>query len=96
MLGVVAQNSQITVREIAAHLGITERTVMRIIADLESAGYLHKSREARANTYEVHHDQPLRRAQHEEIEVGELLRLLASEGEDVGPDESAGAPDPDE
>jgi DNA-binding IclR family transcriptional regulator len=66
------------VRAIASQLGITERTVLRILSDLAAEGYLQKYREARTNSYEVNHDQPLLGAQDKTIAVGELLKVLAS------------------
>ena len=59
VLLLIAQRRQITAREIAARLGITERPVRRIIADLAAAGYLRKQRLGRVNEYEVSLDLPL-------------------------------------
>ena len=42
VLVLIAQWRQITAREIAEELGLTERPVRRIIAELEAAGYLQK------------------------------------------------------
>jgi DNA-binding IclR family transcriptional regulator len=78
VLGLVAQHPQITARDIASHIGITERTVLRIIADLESEGYLQKRREGRVNLYEVDHDLPLRHSQLQDIAVGQLLDILSA------------------
>jgi predicted ArsR family transcriptional regulator len=38
----IDQHGQITAREIAETLGMTERPVRRIITELEAAGYLSK------------------------------------------------------
>ena len=38
----IAQRRQITAREIAEVLGLTERPVRRIIAELEAAGYFRR------------------------------------------------------
>jgi DNA-binding Lrp family transcriptional regulator len=76
VLALIAQNSQITAREIAETLGITERPVRRIIAELEAAGYLCKQRVGRVNLYQVNLDLPLRRPEAEATMVGELLRVL--------------------
>jgi len=83
VLCLVAQYPQITAREIAGQLGITERTVLRIISDLEAEGYLRKSREGqvrdgRVNVYEVNHELPLRHYQLRDIAVGDLLKVLSS------------------
>jgi DeoR/GlpR family transcriptional regulator of sugar metabolism len=77
VLILVAKRPQITAREIAAHLGITERSVLRIISDLEAEGYLTRTRDGRVNTYKVNPDLPLRRPELREVLVGELLNALA-------------------
>jgi predicted ArsR family transcriptional regulator len=76
VLALVAEHGQITAREIAGRLNITERSVHRIITDLESAGYLERNRDGRANWYRVRHDQPLRRDIRRGVAVGDLLRVL--------------------
>ena len=76
VLALIAQNSQITAREIADTLGMTERPVRRIIAELEAAGYLCKQRIGRVNHYRVNLDLPLRRPEARATMVGELLRVL--------------------
>jgi hypothetical protein len=79
VLNVLSQQSRITVREIASQLGITERTVLRIIAELESEGYLQRYRDSRSNSYEVNHSQLLGGTHGRDLEVGDLLKILASE-----------------
>ncbi|MGE3536643.1 MAG: helix-turn-helix transcriptional regulator [Candidatus Tectimicrobiota bacterium] len=76
VLAVIAQHGQITARDIAERLGMTERPVRRIIADLETAGYLIKHRTGRVNKYQVNHTLPLRRFGLRDIEVGALLQVL--------------------
>ena len=76
VLLLIAQRRQITAREIAAILGITERPVRRIIADLEAAGYLRKQRVGRVNEYEVSLDLPLPQPVGREVAVGDLLRVF--------------------
>ena len=78
VLSLVARHNQITGREIAAQLGITERSVLRIISDLEAEGYLERTRDGRVNYYDVNHDLPLRRPELRDTAVGELLNLLRS------------------
>ena len=76
VLVLIAQRRQITAREIAAALGLTERPVRRIIAELEAAGYLRKQRVGRVNQYEVALDLPLRQPLHREVAVGDLLEIF--------------------
>jgi predicted transcriptional regulator len=63
-------------RDIAADVGITERTVTQIISDLEKAGYLTKTSNGRRNSYEVHVEMPLRHPRYHHHTVGELISFL--------------------
>lgn len=76
VLALIGQYGQITAREIASDLGITERSVMRIIKDLESEGYIARKREGRVNIYEVNPDVPLRRRDKRYVMIGDLLKIL--------------------
>ena len=76
VLALISHHGQITAREIAAELGITERSVLRIIADLERSAYLERRKDGRVNWYAVDHTQPLRRPDARDIVVGELLNVL--------------------
>ena len=78
VLIIVSQKPKITAREISQQLGITERAVLRIIADLDDAGYLSRTREGRTNSYKVNQDLPLPRPFLNDIAVGDLLHVLAS------------------
>lgn len=78
VLALVAQEHQITTREIARQLGITERSVVRIIADLEVEGYVEKTRNGRVNSYTVNQESPLRRPELRDKAAGELLKVLVS------------------
>lgn len=91
VLGMVAQHPQITARDIAFHIGITERTVLRIIADLEAEGYLQKRREGRVNLYEVDHELPLRHSQLQDVAVGQLLDILSAITKADGPSARSGS-----
>ncbi len=77
----IAQEPEMRLREVADRVGITERAVLRIVADLEGGGYLSRSREGRRNHYEVHLDRPLRHSVESHCEVGALLNLI------LGPDQ---------
>lgn len=76
MLALVARHGQITSRDIAATLGITERSVLRIIKDLEDEGYLERHKDGRQNYYKVDPKVPLRREDTRHVAVGDLLDLL--------------------
>jgi DNA-binding Lrp family transcriptional regulator len=60
-------------REVAEQVGITERAVQRIVADLETAGVLEKTKVGRQNRYQIHLTVPLRHPLEAERTVGDLL-----------------------
>lgn len=63
-------------RDVADVVGITERAAQRIVAELEEAGYLTRTRDGRRNRYEVHPDIPLRHPLERDHSVGEVLAVL--------------------
>jgi DNA-binding MarR family transcriptional regulator len=76
VLEAIADDPTLRLRDIAAAVGITERTAAQIVTDLEEAGYLTKIRDGRRNHYEIHEELPLRHPQHRHRTVGELIRFL--------------------
>ena len=66
-------------RDIAQHVGITERAAQRIVADLVESGYVESERVGRRNRYRINTDIAMRHPAQEGHEVGELLRLLQLE-----------------
>ncbi|WP_236886496.1 helix-turn-helix transcriptional regulator [Dyella thiooxydans] len=63
-------------RDVASRVGVTERAVLRIVAELEEAGVLQRQREGRRNRYAVLKDAPLRHAVESHCTVGELLAVI--------------------
>ncbi len=76
----IAREPTARIRDIAAAAGITERTAQAIVADLEAAGYLTRTRTGRRTTYTVNLDRPFRHQSQDGHLVGPLLALLAAEG----------------
>ena len=74
VLILLAQHGRITVRELAHRLGLTERLIHRIIAELAAEGYVSKQRVGRGNQYQVHPNRPLLRPVFRGVTVGEWLR----------------------
>jgi predicted transcriptional regulator len=74
----IANNPDVTLREIAAQVEITERAAHRIVSELEAGGALVRERDGRRNHYEIRDDFPLRHPLEQHCQVGQLLRLLAS------------------
>lgn len=63
-------------RQLAAAVGITERTCHAIVKELEELGYVTRRRVGRSNAYAIAGDRPLRHELTEHRNVGELLSLL--------------------
>src|ERR1700751_3068095 len=70
--------------DLAASLGITERSAHAIVADLAQAGYVVKRKDGRRNRYQIEAHLPLAEPGTREPAVGEVLDLLVG---DVGSDE---------
>ena len=78
VLSYLAHNPSHTAREIADHVGITERTTHKIISDLEAAGYLERRKIGRRNLYRVDRNLPLRHDTKQDILVSDLLEALTA------------------
>ena len=63
-------------RDIAAELGVTERSAYAIVNDLADGGYITKERDGRRNRYEIRHDLRLPETPDREVAIGEVLRAL--------------------
>ena len=72
----IAQNPNVRLRDVAQHVGITERATQRILLDLVEAGYLRRTRVGRRNNYTVNSRVEMRHAAQEGHPIGELLDLL--------------------
>ena len=66
-------NAELRVRDLAAAIGITERAVQRIIADLEATGVLEHEKIGRRNSYKIHRQTRLRHQLEVHCTVGGLL-----------------------
>lgn len=69
------KDPEATLREVSILVGITERAVQRIVADLEAEGYLRRDREGRRNRYQVQADLPLRHALEAHRAIEDVLEL---------------------
>ncbi len=65
-----------TLREVAQCVGITERAVQRIVADLEAANIITREREGRRNTYQVNPSAHLRHDLEAHKTVGDLMEMV--------------------
>ena len=73
----LAHDPGIRLRDIAAQMGITERSAYGIVADLTEAGYVTKVKDGRRNRYQIQAHLPLPESTSRERTVGEVLALLA-------------------
>jgi hypothetical protein len=76
VLILLAQDPALVLRQVATRVGITERAVQRIIADLEEAGFLERERIGRQNRYRIRTDQALRHPIEAHRTVGDLVGLI--------------------
>jgi predicted ArsR family transcriptional regulator len=71
----LAKSSDLRIRDLAEQVGITERAVAQILADLQAARVLTKRRVGRRNVYLINAHAPLRHAVESHRTVGDILRL---------------------
>jgi hypothetical protein len=64
-------------RDIAATVGITERSAYGIVTDLTAAGYAVKQKDGRRNRYQIQAHMPLPEPTSQQPAIGEVLTLLA-------------------
>lgn len=73
----LSRDPMTTVRNLSYQVGVTERSVQRILSELEAAGVVTRSREGRRNRYDVDLSFRLRHPLESDKTVGELLDLLS-------------------
>lgn len=74
----IAHSPESRMSDIAAVVGVTERTAQAIVADLENAGYLSRERVGRRNRYTVNPSHTFRHRAQDGHVVGPFLDLLAA------------------
>jgi hypothetical protein len=74
----IAHDPGVRLRDIAAKLGITERSAYAIVTDLTAAGYVVKDKDTdgRRNRYQIQSHLPLPETIGRERTVGEVLDVL--------------------
>jgi DNA-binding MarR family transcriptional regulator len=72
----LARDPQARLRDVAALVGITERSVQSIVADLEAEGYVTRIRVGRRNVYRLHPHRRFRHPAESRHRIGELLDLF--------------------
>lgn len=77
-------------RDVAGAVGITERAVQHIVADLEAAGVLVRTREGRRNRYALNSEAPLRHPVEAHRRVADLMALAPAAMPEATPLQRAG------
>lgn len=75
----IARDPNVRLRDVAEHIGITERAVQRIVSDLTEAGFLERTRVGRRNHYAIKRNRPMRHPAQLGHDIGALLDLLEVE-----------------
>ena len=76
----IARDPDVRLRDVAEMVGITERAVQRIVADLVEAGFLQRERVGRRSRYVIDRGVEMRHPAQAGHDIGELLALLALDG----------------
>ena len=76
VLLLLAKEPEIRLRDVAERVGITERAVQRIVADLEQGRYIERVRTGRRNRYKVHPEMPLRHPIEAHRKIASLIHLV--------------------
>ena len=76
----IAQDPGVRLRDIAAAVGITERSAYGIVMDLTAAGYVVKHKDGRRNSYQIQAHLPLPEPASQEPAIGDVLAVLIGDG----------------
>ena len=76
VLSYLAKHSSITAREISLDIGITERAIRKIIADLDEHGYISKRKVGRGTRYRINPELSMRTDSYDDIAIGDFLTAL--------------------
>ena len=84
----IAHDPGARLRDIAAALGITERSAYGIVTDLTRAGYVIKEKDGRRNRYQIQAHLPLPGPVGREPAIGDVLAVLL--GKDAELEQASG------
>jgi len=77
VLILLSRDPTMVLRQVAFQIGITERAVQRIIADLEEDGFIERQKVGRNNHYRILDHQPLRHPIESHRTIGDLIKLVS-------------------
>lgn len=77
----LAEDPDIRLRDVAARVGITERAIQRILAELVDAGYVKATRVGRRNRYTVDREHAMRHSAQLGHDIGSLLEAMSAKAQ---------------
>ena len=77
----LARDPSVRIRELSDQVGITERAVQRILAELEEAGYVTHARDGRRNVYKVRASMPFRHPVERHRKIAALLAIVLGDSD---------------
>lgn len=80
----VAADPEARVTDLASKVGITPRSVLQILKDLEDGGYLHRRREGRRTRYVIEPHRHFRHPADAHREIDGLIGLFSGPAAPVG------------
>lgn len=72
----LARDPNARLRDVAERVGITERSVQKIVQELEDAGAITRQRAGRRNAYDVHPDHRLHHPLESHCTTGALIEMV--------------------
>ncbi len=72
------RDPELTLREVAERVGITERSVQRIVRELEEGGYVRRERDRLRNRYRFRTSARLRHPIESHRTIGDLIDMVES------------------
>lgn len=82
VLILLGQHPDLRMRDLAERVGVTERAVQRIVAELSAEGFLDVHKEGRRNRYCVQRDRQLRHPVEAGVHIGDLLDMVINARQD--------------
>ncbi|MEK9987282.1 MAG: helix-turn-helix domain-containing protein [Aquiluna sp.] len=76
----ISRNPDVKIDELSEITGVTTRSIVNILKDLEVGGYLTKTKSGRNNHYEINLNSKLRHTTSSNRTVGDLVSSLGSVG----------------
>ena len=72
----ITEEPDIRLKDLASRIGISERAVKRIVADLEHAGFISRERHGRRNHYLIHGEAAIAGPMTRGLQLSVLLSAL--------------------